>query len=451
MSLLNDIFKDPISTVHEVVKGSFEDEDPTAVYDALSWIPGSPEGAVQGLYEGFKEDRSWNPYDPEEASVWDRGAGGEWSTDPEKRQYGRMIGTMALGMTGNALIGPTATGSGLGAAQAAGAGGDRDEIGKGALRGGVQAGAASYLNGLNPAGYIGIDNPMLAAGVNGFLGSGLTAAANDREDWEKEGVKGGIQAMLPYVGNSLSSLFAPDTSYVPTNQSQAVVNDVNQASMQPRQSNPDWYGQTSPAMSQAPAYVPPTSNLGYVPTETNSMLPNMSEVSQFFSNLMPQNRQQWGDVVQGLAGIYMANKNRRSAKDLLQSYQGRRGGYEDALRRQLQRRDAASGRRSNYDAREAELQAQLARLDSANLPAMQSLVTAKNLGTLGMLSSGLRMAGNLGVFGQNYTRNPEAPQQMPSYNPEPMSVPSIYDPQMTFDQPQDLSTMYRRNRVVGGM
>lgn len=449
MGFLKDFFKDPLSSLHEVVKGSIEDDDPTRLYDTLSWIPGSPEGAVQGLYEGFKEDRSWNPYDPDEASVWDRGAGGEWSTDPEKRAVGRMVGTAALGMTGSALIGPYATGAGLGAAQTAGAGGDREEIAKGAIRGAAQAGAASYINGLNPAGYVGITDPALAAGFNGFVSSGLTSAAADSEDWRKDATKGGVQAMIPYVGSYLSGMFGSPDSYSPTTASQGLVNNINQQSRVPDQVSSFSKPETNSYVPQSSSYAAPSYTPGapkQEPAQPGSF--QMPELGKFFESLIPKTSSQWGDLAQGLAGMYAGYQQRRDARDLQRQFMGGRDAYVKNLRSQLERRDAASGRRSNYDTRETELVSQLAKLDSQNLPAMQALKTGSTLGTLNMLTSALRYGGNMGAFGPAYTRDQGRQQPVLGGVPN-MSMPQINDPTMELEG-GDLAEMFRRNRVVGG-
>lgn len=458
MGFLSDFFKDPFSTVHETVKGSIEDDDPTRLYDTLSWIPGSPEGAIQGLYEGFKEDRSWNPYDPNEASVWDRGAGGEWSTDPEKRAVGRMVGTAALGMTGSAALSPylgqvgagAATGASLGAAQTAGAGGDRDEIGKGAIRGGLQGGGAAYLNGLNPAGYVGITDPALAAGFNGFVSSGVTSAAADSEDWRKDATKGGVQAMIPYVGSYLSGMFGSPDSYSPTTASQGLVNNINQQSRVPDQGSYFSKPETNSYVPQSSSYAAPSYTPGapkQEPAQPGSF--QMPELGKFFESLVPKTSGQWGDLAQGLAGMYAGYQQRRDARDLQRQFMGNREAYVNNLRQQLQRRDAASGRRSNYSGRETELMAQLAKLDSQNLPAMQALKSGSTLGTLNMLTSALRYGGNMGAFGPAYTRDQGKVQPLMNTSTPTISMPQINEPSVELDS-GNLADMFRRNRVVGG-
>ena len=83
----------------------------------------------------------------------------------------------------------------------------------------------------------------------------------------------------------------------------------------------------------------------------------------------------------------------RRARKLEKEMGARRGAYEGNLRRQLERRDAASGRRSNYAGRETQLQASLAELDSRNMPAMMALNNSQFGGLANMFQSGLRYAG----------------------------------------------------------
>ncbi len=85
-----------------------------------------------------------------------------------------------------------------------------------------------------------------------------------------------------------------------------------------------------------------------------------------------------GDVVQGLAGLYQGNQAAKSAREAsgvagqqtqqLADLYGPASPYAQQLRQQLERRDAASGRRSQYGPREVELQAKLADVASRNAP-----------------------------------------------------------------------------------
>ena len=70
----------------------------------------------------------------------------------------------------------------------------------------------------------------------------------------------------------------------------------------------------------------------------------------------------------------------------LQSLYGQNSSYAQMLRQQLMRQDAQRGRRSQAGAREVELQARLADMNSRNAPQIQKLTDAK----YGAYASGLR-------------------------------------------------------------
>lgn len=78
----------------------------------------------------------------------------------------------------------------------------------------------------------------------------------------------------------------------------------------------------------------------------------------------------------GLAGLYANNQNSRGINNQIGALSGMYGQgspYAQALRQQLERRDAAGGRRSQYGPREVELQAQLAQMASRNAPGLAAL------------------------------------------------------------------------------
>jgi len=85
-----------------------------------------------------------------------------------------------------------------------------------------------------------------------------------------------------------------------------------------------------------------------------------------------------GGVLTGLAGLYQGNQAAGLAKgaqglaqgqaDTLANMYGPNSPYAAQLRQQLERKDAAGGRRSQYGPREVELQARLADVASRNAP-----------------------------------------------------------------------------------
>jgi hypothetical protein len=77
----------------------------------------------------------------------------------------------------------------------------------------------------------------------------------------------------------------------------------------------------------------------------------------------------FGELASGLYGLYRGNRAGQGANTLSSLY-GQNSPYAQQLRQSLERRDAASGRRSQYGPREVELQARLADMYSRNYPMM---------------------------------------------------------------------------------
>jgi hypothetical protein len=85
----------------------------------------------------------------------------------------------------------------------------------------------------------------------------------------------------------------------------------------------------------------------------------------------------------GLGGLlYQNSQNNKGLNGQINGLQGMYGQdspYSQVLRQQLERRDAASGRRSQYGPREVELQAALANANSRNAPILAQLNQQKML------------------------------------------------------------------------
>lgn len=432
MSFLSDLFSDPGKAL-------------TDAWNTMTQIPGSPEAVAKAVYNGVNGDASWNPFSPE-ASVWDQGAlGSKLSEDPKNRAAGRLVGT-AIGsyFTGGLLGsylgqagGAAANGALWSGAQAAGTGQNVEKaMGKGALVGGL----SSYSPDV--ASYTGVTNPVAGNAINGAARGGLGALVSGGNVGQGA-VTGGIQGGIRGYG-------IDQTGYQPTSDSQQTYNDITQTS-----SIPD-SGRTSTAsilgsggdgeggMSYAPAY---TSTGTYnapemqAPVESSWASPDLGA---FMGKILPQSKEGWGDMAQGLMGLYAANKQRRMARDLRNQIGGNRSAYGTQLQRELQRRDAAAGRRSNYGGRAVELQSSLAKLDSQNAPAMAQLQQAELGGLMNMFQTGLRYGGKSGWFGDR--NNPNVPQQ-PGYSLNNPSMESYKNP-----MPMDQTSFdpYRRFRIDGG-
>lgn len=99
------------------------------------------------------------------------------------------------------------------------------------------------------------------------------------------------------------------------------------------------------------------------------------------------------DAVGGLASLYMNNRAARDAKNTANSINqgveqqlsgmfGPNSAYAQQLRQQLDRRDAAAGRRSQYGPREVELQAKLAELAARTAPSLMQAQTQQSQAAL---------------------------------------------------------------------
>lgn len=88
-----------------------------------------------------------------------------------------------------------------------------------------------------------------------------------------------------------------------------------------------------------------------------------------------------GNALSALMDIYkytQANKGLGSMMSGLQSLYKPDNAYAQQLRQQLERKDAAAGRRSQYGPREVELQARLAGMATPQIPAMMNLQNQMN-------------------------------------------------------------------------
>lgn len=344
--------------------------------------------------------------------------GGMWSSG--------LAGAFGGGFTGGALAG------GLGSAALGG-----DPV-KGALTGGALSFAPDV------SGYAGVTDPVysgiLNGGVKGAVGGAITGG--------REGAAGGA-----ITGGIMGGLHGYDVSqahYSPTDSRQALLNDITQTSYAPNDSG----GYQSPTsgrsyalsadsgQSFAPAY---TSNGSYnapemqAPSESTWASPDLGAL---MGNILPSSARGWGDLAQGALGMYGAYKQRKMARDLQSQIGGNRKAYQTQLTRDLQRRDAASGRRSNYAGRATELQSSLAQLDSRNAPALAQLQQAELGGLVNMFQTGLRYGNKAGWFGSPDT------QQQPAMQPQqPLYLPSLIGQQQG---PQDYSVDQQRKIKLGG-
>lgn len=409
----------------------------TDVWNTTTQIPGSPTAVLQAIYNGVNGDASWNPFS-KEASVWDQGVlGSKLSEDQGLRSLGRAAGTaigsyFTGGLLGNYLGsvgGAVANGALWSGAQAAGTGGN---IEKSMLRGGANSYLGSYMPDV--AGAAGATDPTVKGVANGAIRGGGLAAMNNQSVGEGAamgGLQGGIAG---YAG------YRP--GYQATDNGQQTYNDITQTSSVPDASRTSTSsilgseGNGEGGMSFAPAY---TSTGNYQAPEMQPQGSSWSnpDIGAFMQRILPQTPEGYGDLASGLLGMYAANKQRRMARDLRKSVGGNRDAYLTQMTRELQRRDAASGRRSNYGGRAVELQSNLAKLDQANAPAMAQLQQAELGGLLNMFQTGLRYGDKTGVF----KSQPVAQQPQPTYLPSMIGQSQV---------PTDFSLDQNRRIKFGG-
>lgn len=334
-------------------------------------------------------------------------------------------GAAAQGLTGAFNSGMIGAGSGAK---------DRDVVTNMALSGG-----APFLPNLGEM--VGIENPYLAQAFDGGVkGAGIADLTDG--DVKTGATVGAIPGLASYAGARFS-----DTSLVPTTSGRNLINETRQASTIPSQSSFP-FTESAP-MTNAPNYVAQGSPLAFdAPQKSGGF--ELPELNDFFGKLMPSSPQGWGNFAQGLAGMFLGGMQYNKARKLEKEMTGRRGAYESNLRNQLSRRDAASGRRSNYAGRETQLQAALAELDSRNMPARASLQNSQFQGLGNMFTSGLRYAGKQGVFGDlNAQTNVNPNSYLMSTMPQPQSN-DVYNTSWLDSARLGDSYLARRNKL-GGM
>jgi hypothetical protein len=99
-----------------------------------------------------------------------------------------------------------------------------------------------------------------------------------------------------------------------------------------------------------------------------------------------------GEALPGLAGMFAGYQGMRDSSKMLgglQDLYSQNSPYAQMLRQQLQRKDAAGGRRSQYGPREVELQAKLAQMASGQIGAMSQLQQRQNINRAQMMQQGL--------------------------------------------------------------
>ena len=133
------------------------------------------------------------------------------------------------------------------------------------------------------------------------------------------------------------------------------------------------------------------------------------------------NGQRIDQTINGLMGLYGGYQRKRAADQFMRGMSGRRSAYEENMRNELARKDAAAGRRSAYDTRAVELNSKLAALDAQQAPALMSAQNSSLAGLFNMLQSGYGMARNYGAF--------DTPMQTQNFQLQPLQLQQPYQMQ----------------------
>jgi len=142
----------------------------------------------------------------------------------------------------------------------------------------------------------------------------------------------------------------------------------------------------------------------------------------------------------GLGSLYLQNQSANQYSGMannLASLYGQDSPYSQMLRQQLNRRDAQAGRRSQYGAREVELQAKLAQLNSQNasqIAQFQNAALQRRAQQLMQLSAmyrspeGQKIGGAIGSGLQNMYYDAMNSYNSPDYSSMPTYEPQAWDP-----------------------
>jgi hypothetical protein len=142
------------------------------------------------------------------------------------------------------------------------------------------------------------------------------------------------------------------------------------------------------------------------------------------------------NTIAGLANLglqHSAAKKYGQYADNLASMYGPNSAYSKQLQSSLAARDAARGRRSQYGARNVELQAKLADVNARIAPQMMAAQNAQRQAQLGGLQSIYGLAKNYGPQINTAWNNFTNPATMKGYSGDP-TVPTFMGPNMPEDE-----------------
>jgi hypothetical protein len=394
--------------------------------------------------------------DPEyRESVWSTGTGGElgrYKFKDNESTLGKIMGVVVPAIIGGGV--GSAAGAAMGSAVGGGAvggftssamtGGDPfTGILTGAIGSGLNTGLESQLGewfpklkpgqlkglsklgtsaALNLAQGKGLDSMFLASQLpNVGLASGYVGGGDTVDPFEFSYNEGGIPPEGPSIGGGLGDVNTPlPGDFFDINASSPYDFGFSLGNS-PESSGNGQQPFSIGSFGFDPSGVPP--GLSGAPTAPPASGGYMDEMSKFFgtpqgkmigrllgmanpalggiAGIMGQSGsgQRMDPMLAGLGalgtlyGYNRANSNLKQQQKSLGSLFSPNSPYAQQLRQGLERKDAAAGRRSQYGPREVQLQAELARLNAGNAPALAQLGGARDtnrqqmmMGLLGLLS-----------------------------------------------------------------
>lgn len=405
---------DVLSPMYQQLTGN--KDNPFALVNAES-------GAIE--YGGVNQARAFNGFDTSVFDpyqfTWDPGKDnsgtvtafkdgdqvGSWYQRPEK-SFASHLGTLAMlaggAFGGLGLLGAGPLGGSLGSLFGGGAGAGAAGAGAGAA-----AGASPYaLSGASfgTGGAIGASGlPSFAAGSGGLVGTGAGLGIGSAGTaLGASGIGAGIGSSLAGLGESaLPSALAGGGTGGITGPGLAIP-----GSTPPSAGGYGLSGGQFGNSGMTGGLVGTGNGLGIgAPGLATSTMGTSAGggIGEFLKGVLGKGttgRSLLG-LVPSLVQLYQGNKQQNMAQDLMRNITGLtkpNSAYEQQLRQELERRDAAAGRRSQYGPRAVELQAKLAQLAMGQTGSLASLMGSNNTAEMLKLQA-LLMGGNklLDIFG----------------------------------------------------
>lgn len=414
MSFLKDLFGGVEDAIKNIGSG-FE--------DTVRGIGGGVDDLFRGDFSGF-DDRLNDAFSGLDDMV--NNIPGGWmsvaSLGGFMPNFGDMMGLED--MFTKRLVNSAAQG---GMSAAAGGGNIAQGIGLGALSGGI--------SGMNPAGSMGVTNPMAGKAINSAISGGVTSAAQGGDFLRGAAQGGAMSGLSSGISSGINNLGSMFNAQPQQTQGPALVTEnMSLAPYQPsaarvaiddlmQQSRPEYMQQsimepesflsiagqdgTAREQTQSMGSLPSpnfmsadTSNLSSSGTGAFSSWLE-SDIGKKFNQLVQSiNPEKAGNIAaKGLLGLYgynRANKAYKNQINNLNSLFAPNSPYAQQMKQSLERKDAAAGRRSQYGPREVELQARLAEMASRQSPQLAQLYQGQNQNRDRLINSAFKLFNDAG-------------------------------------------------------